>query len=173
MASAQNFILWQQVTIEITLFTTIRKYNQLFTRIRSVTIGHALSQAIITCFCHCCNRKARAACAQSFTLAASNRDHLTRSLYYCLFTPHIYGVFLHAHSVRGEPRISALRQRSGCNNIPSFLQRTAPIARSFCEGCTWHNFTSWLQHHFVAIGKPEWHVLKALHWQQATIEITQ
>jgi len=29
---------------------------------------------------------------------------------------------------------SAQRQRRGCNNIPSFLQRTAPIARSFCEG---------------------------------------
>ena len=24
--------------------------------------------------------------------------------------------------------------RRGCNNIPSFLQRTAPIARSLCEG---------------------------------------
>jgi len=26
-----------------------------------------------------------------------------------------------------------------CNNIPSFLQRTAPITQSFCEGCTWHD----------------------------------
>ena len=33
---------------------------------------------------------------------------------------------------------STQRQRRGCNNIPSFLQRTAPIARSFCEGSTWH-----------------------------------
>jgi len=30
-------------------------------------------------------------------------------------------------------------QPRGCKNIPSFLQRTAPIARSFCEVCTWHN----------------------------------
>jgi len=29
--------------------------------------------------------------------------------------------------------------RRGCNNIPSFLQRTAPIARSFCEGFTRHD----------------------------------
>ena len=29
--------------------------------------------------------------------------------------------------------------RRGCNNIPSFLQRTAPIARSLCEGWTRHN----------------------------------
>jgi len=28
-----------------------------------------------------------------------------RSLYYCLFAPHIYGVVLRAHSVRGEPRV--------------------------------------------------------------------
>jgi len=27
------------------------------------------------------------------------------------------GVFLRAHSVRGEPRISAQRQRSGCNIV--------------------------------------------------------
>jgi len=32
-------------------------------------------------------------------------------------------------------------------------------------------FTSWAQHHFVAIGKPEWQVSKASHWQQATTEI--
>jgi len=29
--------------------------------------------------------------------------------------------------------------RRGCNNIPSFLQRTAPIARSLCEGWTRHD----------------------------------
>jgi len=32
--------------------------------------------------------------------------------------------------------------------------------------------TSWSQHHFVAIRNPVWHVRKASHWQQATIEIT-
>jgi len=35
--------------------------------------------------------------------------------------------------------LSMQRQPRGCNNIPSFLQWTAPIARSFCEGCTWHH----------------------------------
>jgi len=45
-------------------------------------------------------------CAKLRTVAASNnRVHPTRSLYYCLFAPHTRGVFLHAHSVRGEPRI--------------------------------------------------------------------
>jgi len=45
-------------------------------------------------------------CAELRTVAASNnRDHATRSLYYCLFAPHNVGVVLRAHSVRGEPRI--------------------------------------------------------------------
>jgi len=35
----------------------------------------------------------------------------TRSLDYCLFAPHIYGVVLRAHSTRGEPRIQ--RNASG------------------------------------------------------------
>ena len=34
---------------------------------------------------------------------------------------------------------STQRHRRGCNNIPSFLQRTAPIARSICEGFTQHD----------------------------------
>jgi len=45
-------------------------------------------------------------CTKLRTVAASsNRVHTPWSLYYCLFTPHIYGVVLCAHSVRGEPRI--------------------------------------------------------------------
>ena len=31
-------------------------------------------------------------------------------------------------------------QLKDSSNIPSFLQRTASFARSFCEGCTWHHF---------------------------------
>jgi len=37
--------------------------------------------------------------------ASNNKVHPTRSLYYCLFAPHIFGVVLRAHSVRGESRI--------------------------------------------------------------------
>jgi len=54
----------------------------------------------------CCDWKARAACAQNFTLwqqaiiEFTRRDH---SIIAC--SHHIYGVVLHAHSVRGEPRI--------------------------------------------------------------------
>ena len=34
---------------------------------------------------------------------------------------------------------STQHHRRGCNNIPSFLQRISPIARSLCEGCPWHD----------------------------------
>jgi len=93
-------------------------------------------------------------CAKLRTVAASNnRALLTRSLYYCLFAPHIYGVVLRAYSVCGEPHISAQRQRSGCNNIPSFLfnepHRSHVLHMKAVPGAS---FTSWSQHHFVAIG---------------------
>jgi len=51
----------------------------------------------------CCDRKSRAAYAQSFapwqqaTIEITRRDH-----YYCLFAPHTYIFFLRAHPVRGE-----------------------------------------------------------------------
>jgi len=42
-------------------------------------------------------------CAELLTVAASNnRDHPTRSLYYCLFAPHTYICVLRAHPVRRE-----------------------------------------------------------------------
>jgi len=37
--------------------------------------------------------------------ASNNRDHALQSLHYCLFAPHICGVFLRAHPVRGESHI--------------------------------------------------------------------
>jgi len=45
-------------------------------------------------------------CAKLCTVAASNnRDHTPQSLYCCLFAPHICGVVLRAHTVRGESHI--------------------------------------------------------------------
>jgi len=81
-------------------------------------------------------------CTRLHTVAASNnRYHTSRSLYYCLFVPHIYGLvlfFVHIlfmvnYSFNATPA-------EGCNNIRSFLQQTALIARSLCEGCNWHGF---------------------------------
>ena len=56
----------------------------------------------------------------------------------CLRQVYIYIVVLRAHPIHGESHLMQC-QRRGCNNIPSFLQRTTPFARSFCEGLTWHD----------------------------------
>jgi len=57
-------------------------------------------------------------CAKLRTVATSNnRVHPTRSLCYYLFAPHIYGVVLRTHSVRGEPRIQRNARGRGCNNL--------------------------------------------------------
>jgi len=61
------------------------------------------------------------------------------------------GVILHGYPVRGTSQ----RQPKGCNNIPSFSQRTAPIALLFVKVAPGTTITTWSQHHFVAIGKPE------------------
>jgi len=61
---------------------------------------------------HCRDRKARAACAQSFALwqqATIEITHRNRSIVAC--SRHIYMGVLRAHSVRGEPRIQ--RNASG------------------------------------------------------------
>jgi len=71
-------------------------------------------------------------CAKYHTVAASNnRDYPTRSLYYCLFAPHIActGVILLAHPVRGESHIRHNANRV-CNKAKhvtrnySFLTKT-------------------------------------------------
>jgi len=52
---------------------------------------------------------------------------------------------LHVHlwsfsrTAHAKTTLSMQRQPRSCNNIFSFLQWTAPIARSFCEDCTWHH----------------------------------
>ena len=60
-------------------------------------------------------------CAKLRTVAAisNSRDHAPQSLYHCLFAPHINGVILHAHPVRGESHIQrkATGEGRGCNTI--------------------------------------------------------
>jgi len=78
---------------------------------------------------------------QSFTLwqqaaiEITRRDHTiiacSRHIYLC--------VAVCAHPCLWWIALSTQHQLRGCNNVPSFLQWTAPIAHSFCEGCTWHH----------------------------------
>jgi len=86
--------------------------------------------------------KTRAACAQSFTLWQQattefmRRNHsiiaCSRNVYklYCCSSPTSRSWWI-THSTQ--------RHRRGCNNIPSFIQRTARIARSLCVCWTRHD----------------------------------
>jgi len=51
--------------------------------------------------------------------------------------------------------LSMQHQLKGSNKIPSFLQKNAPIARSFCEYCTWHHLHNLVKAPLSLIGKAE------------------
>ena len=97
-------------------------------------------QLDITDLYYCCDRKSRAAYAQSFalwqaTIEITCHDH---SIIAC--SHHIYVWCCSSHTSRSWwITQSTQHHRRGCNNILSFLQRTAPIARSLCEGWTRHD----------------------------------
>ena len=99
-------------------------------------------------------------CAKLRTVAASNnRDHAPQSLYYCLFAPHICGVVLRAHLLCGESHIQRNASGEVTTTFPAFYNEPhrSHVLCVKAEPVT--TFTSWSQHHFVAIGKPERHVL--------------
>jgi len=82
-------------------------------------------------------------CAKLHTVAEGNSiDHPKRSLYYCLFASHIFVCCSLRTPCLWWITVSMQRRLRGCHKIPSFLQWTAPVARSFCEGCTWHHLHS-------------------------------
>jgi len=112
-------------------------------------------------------------CAKLRTVAASNnRDHPTRSLYYCLFVPHIYFCSLRTSRSWWITQ-STQRHRRGCNNIPSFLQRTMPIAHCLCEGWTPHDLHILVTAPFCCDWKSRAAYAQSFAlWQQATMEIT-
>jgi len=103
-------------------------------------------------------------CAKLRTMAASNnRDHLTRSLYCCLFMPYIYGVFLHAHLVRGESHIYRNTTRQVAKTSPPLYNQPHRLHILCVKAASGTTFTSWSQHHFVAVRKLKRHVHKASH----------
>ena len=104
--------------------------------------------------------------------ASNNRDHLPQLLYYCLFVPLIYE---HCSSRTFLSWWTSLQhQQRGCNNIPSLLQRTAPIVCSYCNSSTWHNLHILVTAPFCC-DRRAWAAYVQIFalWQQATIEITQ
>jgi len=57
---------------------------------------------------------------------------------------------------------------------PLLVTRTAPIARSFCEGCTWHNLHILITAPFCCDRKARAACAQCFTlWQQATVEITR
>ena len=68
---------------------------------------------------------------------------------------------------------STQHHRRGCNNIPSFLQWTAPIARPLCEGWTPHDLHILVTAPFCYDRKSRAAYSQSFAlWQQATIEFT-
>jgi len=85
-------------------------------------------------------------CAKLRTVAASNnRDHLTRSLYYCLFTPHTCISVLRAHPVRGE----SYHQRNTTGEIATLVSQSQTwfcwCWKFWCLQCpTWFHLDFWV-----------------------------
>jgi len=77
--------------------------------------------------------------------------------------PHMYGVVLHAHSIRGETRIQRNANREDAKTSPPFYNELHQSHVLFVKAAPATTFLSWSQHHFVAIGKPERQVRKASH----------
>jgi len=102
------------------------------------------------------------------------RDSVPQSLCYCMFVPHIYGCCSLCTSCSWWIADSTQCQRRGCNNISSFSQRTALIARYFCEKCTLHDLHILVTAPFCYDQKARAASAQSFTlWQQATMEITR
>jgi len=110
-------------------------------------------------------------CAKLRTVAASNNKS-SHAVIAC--SCHIY-VWCCSSRTSCPWWITHLTQhhRRGCNIIPSFLQRTTPIARSLCEGWPWHDLHILVTAPFCCDRKSRAACAQSFApWQQATIEIT-
>jgi len=112
-------------------------------------------------------------CAELHTVEArNNRDHPTRSLYYCLFASHLFVCCSLRTSCLRWITLSMQRPLRGCNNILSVLQWTVPIACSFCGGCHWNHLHLLVTAPFCCDWKGQVASVQSFTlWQQATIDI--
>jgi len=112
----------------------------------------------------CCDRKSRAAYEQSFALwQQATIEIMRRNLsYYCLLALHIYMVlfFTHIPFVVNQTINATPPERLQQHPLLFTTNRTD---RTFFVWRLNSTFTSWSQHHFVAIGNPERHVRRASH----------
>ena len=120
-------------------------------RILTTAVHGIKGSAFLNGACKCCDQKARAASAQSFTLwqQATVEMHRSHSITTC--SHHIYiGVVLHAHPVRGESHMQRYANGEVATTSPPFYNE---LHRShvFLKAAPGTTFTSCSQHHFVAI----------------------
>ena len=117
----------------------------------------------------------RGMCAKLRTAAASNnRDHPTRSLYYCLFAPRIDIFVLRAHPVRGESHNQRNATREVATTSPPFYNEPHRSHALLCEGWTQHNLHILVTAPFCCDRKSRAACAQSFALrQQATIEITQ
>ena len=110
----------------------------------------------------CCDRKPRAACAQSFaSWQQATTEIMRRNLsYYCLLTPRTYIFVLHAHPVRGESHNQRNTTGEVATTSPPFYNEPHRSHVLCVKAELGKTSTSWSQHHFVAIGNPERRVRK-------------
>jgi len=90
-------------------------------------------------------------------------SHAMITLLLLVRATYMYGVVLHAHPVRGESHNQRNTTGEVATTSPPFYNEPhrSHVLCVKTELCT--TFTSWSQHHLVAIGNPERHVHKASH----------
>jgi len=126
----------------------------------------------MTCV-YCCDRKSRAAYAQSFApwQQATIEIMLAISLTIAC-SRYIYnGVILHTHPVRGESHNQRNTTGEVATTSPVFYNQPHRSHVLCVKAELRTTFTSWSQHHFVAIGNPERYAQSFAPLQQATMEI--
>jgi len=90
-------------------------------------------------------------------------SHTMITLLLLVRATYIYGIVLHAHPVRGESHNQRNATGVVATTSPPFYNephRSHVLCVKAELGTT---FTSWSQHHFVAIGNPKRHMRKASH----------
>ena len=109
-------------------------------------------------------------CAKLCTIAASNnRDHACNLLLLLARSTHTYFCSSRTSGLWWTTQSMQHHQR-GCNNIPSFLQWTAPIAHSLCQGWTRHDLYILVTAPFCCDRKAQAACAQSFApWQQATM----
>ena len=160
---------------------------------QDLLISWCMKHAWINSILYCCDRKSRAACAQSFalwqkaTIEFTCHDHSPRTLVIKFNRSQVISAELprHDHSFIACSRHMLLFAHipfvvnhtfnatpSGrLQQHPLHFQRTAPIARSLCEVCTWHDLHILVTAPFCCDRKARAACAQSFAlWQQATIE---